>query len=72
MCKKVKRKCDEIWGKQEEVEGKKKTRVMTEKAKKNSHHQCNIAGSHSKVTKIQAFWYVKPCQLAVASIFRIK
>jgi len=33
MCKKVKRKSVEIWGKQEKVEGKKKTRGMTERAK---------------------------------------
>jgi len=72
MFKKVKRKCVEIRGKQEEVEGKKKTRGMIERAKKNSHQQCNIAGSHSKVTKNQAFLYVKPRQLVVASIFRIK
>lgn len=41
MCKRVKRKSVEIWGKQEEVEGKNKTRGMIERAKKNSHHQCN-------------------------------
>ena len=42
MCKKVKRKSVEVWGKQEEVDGKNKTRGMIERAKKNIHHQCNI------------------------------
>jgi hypothetical protein len=42
MCKKGKIRSVEIWGKQEEAEAKNKTRGMIERAKKNSHHQCNI------------------------------
>jgi hypothetical protein len=42
MCKKEKRKSVDVWGKLEEVEGKNKTSGMIERAKKNSHHQCNV------------------------------
>jgi hypothetical protein len=42
MCKKVKGKSVDVWGKEEEVKGKNKARGMIKRAKKNSHHHCNI------------------------------